>query len=251
MKIAVCIKRVPDTEMRFTIAADGKSVDTAGLKFEISTFDEYAVEAALRLADTNPGSTVTVVGLGPAELGEQLRRTLSMGADQALHLKTDVVPYDNLAIAKALATGLRDGEFDLILFGRNATDTGSGAVGPMTAALLGLPVVTSVSEMTIAGSSGTARRELEGATESVTFPLPAVVSVDEGLGRPRIPSMKGIMAAKKKPLEERPAELGPIALTLESLAPPPDRPPGRIVGEGAAAVPALIAALRDEAKVFS
>lgn len=251
MKIAVCIKRVPDTEMRFSIAADGKSVDTAGLKYEISTFDEYAIEAALRLAETNEGSEVTVVGLGPAELGEQLRRALSMGVDRALHLTASEVPVDNLAVAKALAAGLQSGNYDLILFGRNASDTGSGAVGPMTAHLLGLPCVTAISSLEISGGNGTAKRELEGATETVTFSLPAVLSIDEGLGRPRIPSMKGIMAAKKKPLDEQPAQLGPIALTLESLAPPPNRPQGRIVGEGAAAVPDLIAALRDEAKVLS
>ncbi len=251
MKIAVCIKRVPDTEMRFSIAADGKSVDTAGLKYEISTFDEYAIEAALRLAETNEGSEVTVVGLGPAELGEQLRRALSMGVDRALHLTAYEVPVDNLAVAKALVAGLQSGNYDLILFGRNASDTGSGAVGPMTAHLLGLPCVTAISSLEISGGNGTAKRELEGATETVTFSLPAVLSIDEGLGRPRIPSMKGIMAAKKKPLDEQPAQLGPIALTLESLAPPPNRPQGRIVGEGAAAVPDLIAALRDEAKVLS
>jgi electron transfer flavoprotein beta subunit len=251
MKIAVCIKRVPDTEMRFSIAADGKSVDTAGLKFEISTFDEYAIEAALRLAEANEGSNVTVVGLGSSELGEQLRRALSMGVDQAVHLTTPEVPVDNLAIAKALAAAMQDGGYDLILFGRNASDTGSGAVGPMTAHLLGLPVVTAISSVDISGGSGSAKRELEGATETVSFPLPAVLTIDEGLGRPRIPSMKGIMAAKKKPLTEQPAQLGPIAMTLESLAPPPVRPPGQIVGEGAAAVPALVAALRDEAKVLS
>jgi electron transfer flavoprotein beta subunit len=251
MKIAVCIKRVPDTEMRFSIAPDGKSVDATGLKYEISTFDEYAVEAALRLAEANPDSTVTVVGLGPSELAEQLRRTLSMGADQALHLTVDQVPVDNLAIAKALAAGLRDGGFDLVLFGRSATDTGSGAVGAMTAHLLGLPCVTAINHLEINDMRGTAHRELEGATETVTFPLPAVLTIDEGLGRPRIPSMKGIMAARKKPLEERPGELGQTMLTLESLAPPPVRPPGRIVGEGTDAVPDLVRALRDEAKVLS
>ena len=251
MKIAVCIKRVPDTEMRFSIAADGKSVDTAGLKYEISTFDEYAIEAALRLAEANEGSEVTAVGLGPAELGEQLRRALSLGVDRALHLTASDVPVDNLAVAKALVVGLSDGGYDLILFGRNASDTGSGAVGPMTAHLLGLPIVTAISSLKVSGGSGIAKRELEGATETVTFPLPAVLTIDEGLGRPRIPSMKGIMAAKKKPLIEQPAQLGPIALTLEKLAPPADRPPGRIIGEGAAAVPDLVRALREEAKVLS
>ena len=250
MKIAVCIKRVPDTEMRFTIAPDGKSIDTAGLKYGISTFDEYAVEAALRLNEAHGPGEITVVGLGTAELGEQLRRALSMGVDQAIHLTADQVPVDGLAVAKALAAALGDGGYDLILFGRNATDTGNGTVGPMVAHLLGLPCVTSISHLEIADGNGVAHREIEGATETVKFPLPAVLTIDEGLGRPRNPSMKGIMAAKKKPLEERPAELGPVNLTLESLSPPSQRPAGRIVGEGASAVPELVRLLREEAKVL-
>ena len=250
MKIAVCIKRVPDTEMRFTIAADGKSIDASGLKYEISTFDEYAVEAALRLNEAHGPGEVTVVGLGPGGLGELLRRALSMGVDRAIHLTADEVPFDGLAVARALAVALGEGGYDVILFGRNATDTGNGSVGPMVAQLLGLPCVTAVSHLDIDGATGTAERELEGATETVSFPLPAVLSIDEGLGRPRIPSLKGIMAAKKKPMDERPAQLGPVNLTLESLTPPPQRPAGRIVGDGADAVPELVRLLREEAKVF-
>lgn len=250
MKIAVCIKRVPDTEMRFTIAPDGKSLDASGLKYEISTFDEYAIEAALRLNEANGPGEITVVGLGPAGLGEQLRRGLSMGADNALHLTADDVPFDGFAVAQALAAALGDGGYDLILFGRNATDTGNGSVGPMVAQLLGLPCVTAISHLEITGNTGIARREIEGATETVTFPLPAVLTIDEGLGRARIPSLKGIMAAKKKPMEERPAELGPVNLTLESLSPPPERAAGRIVGEGAEAVPELVRLLHEEAKVI-
>jgi electron transfer flavoprotein beta subunit len=250
MKIAVCIKRVPDTEMRFTIAPDGKSIESAGLKYEISTFDEYAIEAALRLNEAQGGGEITVVGLGPAGLGELLRRGLSMGADKAIHLTADEVPVDGFAIAQALSAALRDGGYDLILFGRNATDTGHGTVGPMVAQLLGLPCVTAITHLEVNDGAGTAQRALEGATETVSFPLPAVLSIDEGLGRPRIPSLKGIMAAKKKPLDEQPAQLGPVSLTLESLAPPPERPAGRIVGEGAAAVPELVRLLREEAKVL-
>lgn len=251
MKIAVCIKRVPDTEMRFAIAGDGKSVDSTGLKYEISTFDEYAVEAALRLNEAHGPGEVTVIGLGPAGLAELLRRALSMGADRALHLTADEVPFDGAVVAAALADALRDQGFDLILFGRNATDTGSGAVGPIAAHLLGLPCVTAVSHLTIEGQQGTARRVLEGATETVRFPLPAVLTIDEGLGRPRIPSLKGIMGAKKKPLEARAAVLGAARVTVTALTPPPERPAGRIVGEGAAAVPELVRLLRDEAKVLS
>ncbi len=250
MKIAVCLKRVPDTELRFTIAPDGKSLDTSGLKYEISTFDEYAVEAALRLNEAHGPGEVTVVGLGPAGMAELLRRAMSMGADRAVHLTAAEVPFDGAAVAEALAAVLTEGGYDLILLGRNATDTGSGSVGPMVAHRLGLPCVTAVSKLDVADGRGTAQRVLEGAVETVAFPLPAVLTIDEGLGRPRIPSLKGIMGAKKKPLDERPAQLGPVRLVVTSLVPPPERPAGRIVGEGADAVPELVRLLRDEAKVL-
>ncbi len=250
MKIAVCIKRVPDTEMRFTIAADGKSVDPTGLKYEMSTFDEYAVEVALRLNEQHGPGDVTVVGLGPDGVGEILRKALSMGVDRGVHLTAPEVPFDGRVVAGALAEALTGQGYDLILFGRNATDTGAGVVGAMTAGRLGLPCVTAVSHLEIANGRGTARRELEGATETVEFPLPAVLTIDEGIARGRIPSLKGIMAAKKKPIDTREASLGAPAIVVDRLAPPPDRPPGRIVGEGPDAVPELVALLRDEAKVL-
>jgi electron transfer flavoprotein beta subunit len=173
-----------------------------------------------------------------------------MGAARAVHLKADQVPFDGLAIAQALAAELKDGAYDLILFGRMATDTASGTVGPMTAELLDLPAVTSISKLDVAGKQGTARRDLEGASETLQFPLPAVLTIDEGIARPRLASLKGIMAAKKKPLEVRPAQLGEARLVVESMALPPDRPPGRIVGEGADAVPELLRLLQTEAKVL-
>jgi electron transfer flavoprotein beta subunit len=173
-----------------------------------------------------------------------------MGVDRAVHLTAAEVPYDSMAVAEALAAELRDGGYDLILFGRNATDTGSGAAGAMAAHLLGLPCVTAVAQLEIAGGAGTARRELEGATETVTFPLPAVLTIDEGIARPRIPSLKGIMAAKKKPLDVRPAQLGSAGIVVEKLELPAERQAGRIVGEGADAVPELIRVLREEAKVL-
>ena len=248
MKIAVCIKRVPDTEMRFAIA--GNAIDETGLKFDLSDFDGYAVEVALRLHEQYPGGEVVAVTLGPDAAQETLRKALSMGVDRGIHLAAARVPFDGLAIARALAEALGPGGYDLVLFGRQATDSGNGTVGPMTAQLLGLPCVTAVSALTIADGKGTAQRELEGATESVSFPLPAVLTIDEGLARPRLPSLKGIMAAKKKPVESRPAALGPERLTVEVLELPRERSAGRIIGEGADAVPELIRLLRDEAKVL-
>lgn len=250
MKIAVCIKRVPDTEMRFAIGADGRSVDEAGLKFDLSDFDGYATEVALQLNEKQGPGEVVAVMLGTEATQETLRKALSLGVDRGVLLTVAAMPSDPLAIARALAVELRDKGFDLILFGRVATDSGNGAVGAMTATLLGLPCVTAVTHLEISGGSGTARRELEGVTETVTFPLPAVLTIDEGIARPRLPTLKGIMAAKKRPVETRPAELGASRVTMEKLELPAERAAGRIVGEGPDAVPELVRLLRDEAKVL-
>jgi len=249
MKIAVCIKRVPDMEMRFSLASDRKSLDPAGLKFEMGDFDGYALEVGLQLIEKQ-GGEVVLLSIGPDGVQETLRKGLAMGAGRAVHLKTEDVPFDGLAIARALAAELKTGGYDLILFGRVATDTANGTVGPMTAELLDLPCVTSISELDIADGHGTARRELEGGAETMQFSLPAVLTIDEGIARPRLASLKGIMAAKKKPLEVKPAQLGEPRLVVESMTLPPDRPPGRIVGEGADAVPELLRLLTTEAKVL-
>ncbi|MGH7619731.1 MAG: electron transfer flavoprotein subunit beta/FixA family protein [Gemmatimonadaceae bacterium] len=250
MKIAVCIKRTPDSESRFRIASSSTSIDETGLKFDIDDFASYAVEVALQLNEKNaPGETV-VVAVGPDVVQETLRKAMSMGADRAVQLKTDVTPYDGLAVAKALAAELKSGAYDLVLFGKHAFDTSSGVVGTATAELLGIPCVTAASSLQISGGRGTARRELEGAAEVVEFPLPAAVTIDEGIARPRYPSLKNIMAAKKKPLEVKAAQLGAARVSVKALELPPDRPAGRIIGEGVAAVPELIRLLQSEAKVL-
>jgi electron transfer flavoprotein beta subunit len=250
VKIAVCIKRTPDSESRFRIAASSTSIDETGLKFDIDDFASYAVEVALQINEKQgPGETVAYA-LGPDVVQETLRKAMSMGIDRAVQLKTDVMPYDGLAVAKALAAELKTGGYDLILFGKHAFDTSAGIVGTATAELLGVSCVTAATKLDIAGARGTARRELEGVAEIVEFPLPAVVTIDEGFARPRYPSLKGIMSAKKKPLESKPAQLGDVRVKVKSMALPPDRPPGRIIGDGVAAVPELVRLLQTEAKVL-
>jgi len=250
MKIAVCIKRTPDSESRFKIAGGASGIDEAGLKFDMDDFASYAVEVALQINEKQgPGETV-VFAVGPDAVQETLRKAMSMGADRAVHLKADAAVFDGLAVAKALAAELGSGGFDLILFGKHAFDSSAGVVGTATGALLGVPTVTAVSKLDIANGRGTARREIEGAGETVEFPLPAVVTIDEGIARPRYPSLKGIMAAKKKPLETKPAQLGTVRVTVKSMELPPERPPGRIIGQGAAAVPELVRLLQEEAKVL-
>ena len=250
MKIAVCVKRVPDMDVRFRIGADNVSVDEAGLKFDINDFDAWAVEAALQQRDKNPGSEVTVISLGPDVVQETIRKALSMGVDRGVQLKADKVPFDGLVIAKALSEELKPGSYDLIFFGKMSPDSSNGVVGPMVSELLGLACVTAISSLEISGGKGTAKRELEGAQEIVEFQLPAVLTVDEGLNTARLPSLKGIMAAKKKPLEVKPAQLPPPQLTVRKLELPPERKAGRVVGEGAAAVPELVKLLQTEAKVL-
>jgi electron transfer flavoprotein beta subunit len=247
MKIAVCIKRVPDSETRVKIAADGKSLDEAGVKFVLNPYDEFAVEEALRRKDTGE---VAVFCLGPAAAQETIRTALAMGADRGVLLQADKIPVDPFEAAKVLAAELKSTTWDLILFGRMAIDDYNHQVGPLVAELLGLPCVTAVSHLDIEGTKGVAEREIEGGIEVVDFPLPAVLTADKGLNEPRYPALKGIMAAKKKPLEVKPVQPGGGALEVVALTPPPERKAGKIVGEGAGAVGELVRLLREEAKVL-
>jgi len=251
VKIGVCIKRVPDTETRIKIAPGGKSIDEAGVKFVLNPYDEFAVEEALRLKErAGEGAEVTVISLGPESAQETLRTALAMGADRAVLLLTSRQPIDPLVTARALAAELSSGNYDLVLCGKLAIDDYSHAVGSMLGELLGVASVSGVARLEIESDRGRAEREVEGGVEVVEFSLPAVVTTDKGLNEPRYPSLKGIMQAKKKPLEIKPVELGEEGLELVELVLPPERKPGRILGEGPEAVPALIEALRNEAKVL-
>ena len=251
MKIAVCIKRVPVMDVKFAIAPNGTSVNEAGLKYDVNDFDLWAVEAALQLKEKNANQgEVVAICLGPDAAQEQIRKALSMGVDRGVLLKADAVPMDGFAIAQALAAELKGGSYDLIFFGKMAVDSSNAVVGPMTAELLGLPCVTAVTKLDLANGKGTAQRDLEGAQEIVEFPLPAVLTVDQGLAKERLPSLKGIMAAKKKPLEVKPAQLPQAQVTVTKMELPPERGAGRILGEGAAAVPELVRLLQTEAKVL-
>lgn len=250
MKIAVCIKRVPDTETRLRFAGDGVSIDEAGVKFVLNPYDEYALEEALQRKETAGAGEVVVLALGPEAAQETMRTAFAMGADRGILLKADTVPADSLVVAKALAAELKDGSYDLILFGKIAADDYSQAVGPMVGELLELPCVTAVMKLEIEGGQGVAHREIEGGVEVVAFALPAVVSAEKGLNTPRYPALKGIMAAKKKPIEVKPVTFAASHLRVVALEPPPARREGRVVGEGPEAVGELVRLLREEAKVL-
>jgi electron transfer flavoprotein beta subunit len=250
VKIAVCIKRVPDTETRIRIAGDGVSIDEAGVKFIINPYDEFAVEEALQRRDKAGGGEVVVIALGPDAAQETLRSALAMGADRGVLLKADRIPADALAVAKALAAEIKDGGYDLVLFGKMAVDDYNHGVGPMVAELLQLPCVTAISKLELENGKGVAEREIEGGVEVVAFALPAVLTAEKGLNTPRYPALKGIMAAKKKPIDVKPAVLGEVRVTVTALGLPPERKAGRILGEGPDVVPELVRLLRTEAKVL-
>jgi electron transfer flavoprotein beta subunit len=250
MKIAVCIKRVPDSETRVKIASDGKSLEEAGVKFILNPYDEFAVEEALRRKEQAGAGEVVILCLGPASAQETIRSALAMGADRGVLLQADRIPVDGLVVAQALAAELKGGGYDLILFGKMAIDDYNHQVGPMVAELLNLPCVTAIAHLELETGHGVAEREIEGGVEVVAFPLPAVLTIDKGLNEPRYPALKGIMAAKKKPLDTKPVQLGAGGVEILAMTPPPERKEGRIVGEGAAAVPELVRVLREEAKVL-
>ncbi|HEX2093803.1 MAG TPA: electron transfer flavoprotein subunit beta/FixA family protein [Longimicrobiaceae bacterium] len=247
MKSIVCVKRVPDTEARLRVAGDGSSIETAGVKFVLNPYDEFAVEAALKHKEAAGSGEVTVVTVGGAESAETLRGALAMGADSAVLLKSDR-PLEGLAVARVLAEEIRGREYDLVLFGLRAVDDDLQAVGPMTAELLGIPAASAVTEFSVEDGSVTAYREVEGGTEVVELKLPCALTLTKGAYEPRYASLKGIMAAKKKPLEEKPVAAD--GAPAQQLAYPPERQAGRIVGQGADAVPELVRLLREEAKVL-
>ncbi|HUE96331.1 MAG TPA: electron transfer flavoprotein subunit beta/FixA family protein [Longimicrobiaceae bacterium] len=249
MKSVVCVKRVPDTEARIRVAGDGTTIDPAGVKFVMNPYDEFALEAALKHKEAAGSGEVTVLSVGSSESGETLRTALAMGADQAVLLKSAGAP-EGLAVAKAIAEELRGREFDLALFGMKAIDDDLQAVGAMVAELLELPSATVVTEFAVEGEKVVAQRAIEGGVEVVELNLPCVLSITKGAYEPRYASLKGIMAAKKKPLEEREAQVGEVGLTERKLETPPERQAGRIVGEGPDAVPELLRVLREEAKVL-
>lgn len=250
MKIVACVKRVPTTEAQAKVAADGVSLDPTGWQYMLSFYDELAVEEAIKTKE-KLGGEVTVVTLGPSDASKELRECLARGADHGVVLKdADPAARDPRATAKALAAKLRALGAEVVFTGRVATDRDHAAVGPMLATYLGFACVTDVQSLDLTATGGTAKRETESGIETVQFSLPAVITCNKGLNEPRRASLKGIMGAKAKPIAEEAPESVPNQTRVARVELPPARKAGRIVGEGAAAVPALIAALKNEAQVL-
>jgi electron transfer flavoprotein beta subunit len=246
----VCVKQVPDTETRVKVAADGRTLDPAGVTWVLNPYDEYAVEQALRVREQQGGGEVVALTVGGAGVQTMLRNVLALGADRAIHLRTDVPAPDPLAVARALVAEIQGLGAGLVWFGKQAVDDDQAQTGPMVAELLGLPCATVAATFALEGETATVEREIEGGREVVELTLPAVVTADKGLNEPRYASLKGIMAAKKKSIEEKPAQLGEPNLEVLALVLPPPRAAGRIVGQGVEAVGELVRVLREDARVI-
>ncbi len=249
MKILVALKQVPDTETKIKVAADGRSLDPADVKWITGPYDEYALEEAIRIKEAK-GAEVVALSVGGDTAKEVLRNALALGADSAVLLKGDG-QGDALAVAQMIATYAKDKGFDLILCGNKGIGGDNAAMGPMLAELLGVAQANVVVKLELGEGTFRAEREIEGGSEMVEGSLPAVITAQKGLNEPRYASLKGIMAAKKKTIEELEAAPAPAVAVVSALALPPERPAGRrLEGEPAAQAQALLQALKDEAKVF-
>jgi len=263
VNIIVCVKQVVDTSAALSIK-DGQ-VDTAGLPRVLNPYDEFAVEEAVRIREQSPeDTTVTLVTLGPEGFRDTLRKGLAMGADQAVHLLDPAFEgLDCLGVATALAMAIRTLKYDLILCGRQAVDDDMAQVGPAIAVLLSIPVVTVATDLKLSDGrqNATVTRQIEGGSEVLESALPLLVTCQKGLNKPRLPSLKGIMAAKKKVITTLDAVsinfdgklLGATANRVREtgLALPPVRKKGFIFeGTPEAVCAQLVNTLRDKDKII-
>jgi electron transfer flavoprotein beta subunit len=253
MKIAVALKRVADTQTRVQIEPGRAAIQERDVKFVLSPYDEIALEEALRIKAQVPGSSVEAVCVGPAEAQTVLRTALAMGADGAIHVLAPVrtgIELDGHQTASLLADALRARSFDLLLFGRLAVDDQSAQVGTIVAAKLGMPSVADAIRVEVEPTRVRVHHLIEGRVEVVECDLPAVLSAQKGLAEPHYPSVKDILAAKKKPIEVLERALPEPVLEAVSLELPPPRKPGRIVGKGPEAAAELVRLLREEARIL-
>jgi electron transfer flavoprotein beta subunit len=251
LQICVCVKRVPMVGGAIAVTPDGMDVDVSMSGFTVSPHEECGVEEAVRITEQEGGS-VTVLTLGPAEAAGQLRDMLALGAHKGVLLQTDGTEWGPMATASAIAATVREREFDLLVFGNEAADTGGYQVPVRVAHALGLPCVTGIKGLEVMPSEGAgtgsvrASREYRGAEELFDLPLPAVISVKEGINLPRYPSLPGRLRAKRAAIETIEVSPAGEGLRKERLRVPAVTAKGaQVLGSGTDAVPALVGLLDD------
>ena len=249
MRVLVCVKRVPMTGGKIVLAADERAIETKHLGFTISPHEECGVEEAIRLVDANGGESV-VLTLGPAEAVEQLRDAMAMGMSRAIHLETDGGEFDPEATAQAIVTAIdadeaAAGPFDLVLFGNEAADSGGYQVGIRDAHALGRPVVRGIKGHAVADGIVRCEQEVAGGRDVYELPLPAVVTVLEGLNLPRYPSVPGRMRARSRPVAaSRPERDGARLEMVRLVVPAGKGKQAEVLGRGPEAAAAVVEMLQ-------
>jgi len=248
MKIVVCVNHVPDTATKINISSDQKIIDKNGVTYVVNPYDEFAIEEALKAKEA-VGGEVVALSLGSETNKETLRKALAMGADSAILLKTDSA-LDSLSVAKALAEEIKNQETELVFMGKQSVDYDSSIMGQLVATILNFNIVSTATSFKLDGTKITAEREIEGGKETIETSLPAVITAQKGLNEPRYASLKGIMTAKRKVIEEKEIQVAENIVNVVEMKKPAEKGAGKIVGEDASAVPELVRLLKEEAKVI-
>jgi electron transfer flavoprotein beta subunit len=250
MRILACVKRVPLTGGKMVLTADEQAIETRHLGFTISPHEECGVEEAVRLVEQH-GGEVTVLTLGPPESEEQVRDSLANGADRGIHLVTDGDEWDPQATAAAIVSTVQaeeasGGGFDLLVFGNESADAGNYQVGIRVAYALGRPVVTGLKGMSVDDGRARCEQEVPGGRDIYELPLPAVVTVLEGINLPRYPSVPAKLRARSKPVESSNPDPPPARLEkIRLVVPPGQGKQAEVLGQGPEAAPRVVEVMRE------
>lgn len=222
MKLLVCVSKTPDTTTKIAFNGENTALDTNGVQYIMNPYDEwYALVRALELKEANGAGSVTIINVGNAENDPVIRKGLAIGADEAVRVDTD--PGSSLDVAKQIAAHAKEEGYDLIFFGKETIDYNGSEVGAMVAELLDMPFISYASKLDLAGNQATVVRDIEGGTETIELATPFVISAAKGLAEQRIPNMRGIMMAKRKPLNV----IEPVAVVQATKVESYELPPAK------------------------
>lgn len=245
MKILVCITHVPDTTSKISFTDNNTKLNSAGVQFIIGPYDDYALARAVELKEAS-GGTVTALNVGQAETEPTIRKALAIGADDAIRI--NAFPSDSFFVARQIAEVAKEGNYDLILMGRESIDFNGGMVHGMVAEMLGLPAVSPVMKLEVNGNKASVLREIEGGKESIELGLPFVAGCQEPIAEWKIPNMRGIMSARTKKLEVREPVQAENKTQLEKYELPPAKGEVKMISKDN--VEELVNLLKNEAKVI-
>jgi len=245
MKILVCITHVPDTTSKIAFTDDNTKFDTNGVQYIIGPYDDYALARAVEIKEQQGGS-VTLLNVGTAETEPTIRKGLAIGADDAIRINAE--PTDSFFVAEQIAAIVKEGNYDLVLMGRESIDYNGGQVHGMVGEMVGLPSISPVMQLDIEGDTAKLAREIEGGRESLEVKLPLIAGCQEPIAEWKIPNMRGIMTARKKPLEVRePSSSNSKTSTFKYELPPPK---GEVKMIDPEQVEELVRALKNDIKVL-